>query len=66
MNCRIRVVVAAVTLETQAEALALLGGAPDLDVASISVSAAKKARDYHIMAAQNSVTLFSAWIGADN
>ncbi len=62
MNRKIRVVVTAVTLETQAQATELLNGAEfsDFDAACIAVSTAKKAREYHIMAAQNAVTLFSA------
>lgn len=65
-NKKIRVVVTAVTLETQALALALMKGAAytGLDVAAVSVSTAKRARDLHIMAAQNPVTLFSAWVNA--
>ncbi len=64
LNRRIRLVVASVTLETQALALALLKGSAfsELDAATISVSAAKRAREHHIMAGQNPVTLFSAWL----
>ncbi len=65
MNRKIRVVIASVTLETQAQAIELISGAAfsEPDVATISVSTAKKAREHHIMNAQNAVTLFSAWLG---
>ncbi len=66
LNRKLRVVVSAVTLETQALALALLKGAAfsELEAATVAVASAKKARERHIMAGQNPVTLFSAWLNA--
>ena len=62
-GARIRVVVAAVTLETQAAAGAVMGKAPfaDLEVVQLGVARSRRAGRSTLMMAQNPVTLFSAW-----
>lgn len=61
-NPRVRVVIAAVTLETLSRAAAALEE-PDftgVDIAQITVARAKKAGSYHLMTGQNPVFLLSA------
>ena len=61
----IRVVVAAVTLETIAVAAGILDAPPytNMEIAQISISRGRKAGPYHLMTAQNPVTLIDAWTG---
>lgn len=60
-NPRVRIVVAAVTLETEAEMSMLLWRLPvkTVDVVSLQTARAKQAGPYHMMRAQNPVTLFT-------
>lgn len=64
----IRVVVAAVTLETAAMAVSLLGTAPfrEMELCQIGISRGCRAGSAHLMTAQNPVTLVSAWTGGEN
>lgn len=55
----IRIVIAAVTLETQAEIYPLVRHLPALDIMQISVSHAKAIQNYHILQEQHPVMLYT-------
>lgn len=61
----IRVVVAAVTLETSALAAAMMGAPPfqDMELTQVNVSRSRRAGKYNLMMAHNPVTLISARTG---
>lgn len=60
---RIRVVVSAITLETLALAAKTLSAPPfkSMEATQVSISNSRLAGSYHIMSANNPVTLLSAW-----
>lgn len=61
LSCKIRLVVSAVTLETQAEAYSLLKEFPDFQAVQLSVGYGKKIGNYSVMECNHPVTLYSCY-----
>ena len=58
-NPAVRIVAAAVTLETTAELAALMGEFGSAQAVALSAARSRAAGPYHLMAGQNPVTLFT-------
>ncbi len=56
---KIRLVISAVTLETQAELWPILHNLPECDIMQISVSHAKSIKNYHILQEQHPIMIYS-------
>lgn len=63
LHKKIRLVISAVTLESQAEIYALLQSMPDLEITQISVAHAKSIKNYHILQENNAVMIYSCMLG---
>ena len=65
LNQKIRLVISAVTLESQAEIYPVLKNFPDLEITRISISHAKAIKNYHILQENHPILIYSCTIGAE-
>ncbi|MDE6657730.1 MAG: precorrin-6Y C5,15-methyltransferase (decarboxylating) subunit CbiT, partial [Oscillospiraceae bacterium] len=63
LNHKIRLVISAVTLESQAEIYPVLKNFSDLEITQVSVSHAKAIKNYHILQENHPILIYSCMIG---